>query len=235
MPTDGNVSFIFAGVNVDPTIYSPIKSLDLPGGRITGLLERIPFSKAFSLGKRIVPNASTMVLIGDASPSSDQIVRDFREWQRSEGENSSIRVLEFIQARTFDEWKDAILQNQGRADLLGVLNYYQIRDENGAVLPSSEVAQWTFQNNRIPEIGLVPSNAEDGFMAASGVSYWKTGIYAGIIGGEILKGQDAGLMPIVDPGVTEVAFNLARAEMLGIEIPASELVEADEVYTDIQA
>ncbi|HWQ21054.1 MAG TPA: ABC transporter substrate binding protein, partial [Methanotrichaceae archaeon] len=185
-----NVSFIFAGVNVDPTIYSPIKSLDMPGGRITGLLERIPFSKAFALGKSIVPNASTMVLVGDASPSSDQIVRDFKEWQSIEGNNSSIRVLGFIQARTFDEWKDAILANQGKADLLGVLNYYQIRDENGAVLPSSEVAQWTFQNNLIPEIGLIPSNAEDGFMAAAGVSYWKTGIYAGIMGGEILKGHE---------------------------------------------
>jgi ABC-type uncharacterized transport system substrate-binding protein len=231
---ESNVSFVFAGVNVNPTIYSPIKSLDKPGGRITGLLERMPFSKDISLGKRIFPNATTMVIIADASTSSDQIAADFDAWQKRDGGKSPVRVLGFIQAKTFDEWKDAILRNQGKVDLLGVLNYYQIRDGNGTVLPLSYVANWTLQNNRIPEIGLIPLTAEDGFMSAAGVSYLKTGMYAGIMGGEILKGQDPGEMPIVDPGVTEVAFNLARAEMLGIEIPASELVEADDVYTGIR-
>jgi hypothetical protein len=33
--------------------------------------------------------------------------------------------------------------------------------------------------------------------------------------------------------VTEVAFNQRRAEMLGIKIPASELVAADEVQCSI--
>ena len=57
-----------------------------------------------------------------------------------------------------------------------------------------------------------------------------TGIYGGVLGGEILGGADPGSIAIIDPGAVETAFNLERAEMLGIEIPATELAAADEVF-----
>lgn len=37
-------------------------------------------------------------------------------------------------------------------------------------------------NDRLPELGPVPSNVRDGFLSAAGVSYRKTGTYAGIRG-----------------------------------------------------
>ncbi|MBE9594933.1 MAG: hypothetical protein IMF19_15795, partial [Proteobacteria bacterium] len=38
---------------------------------------------------------------------------------------------------------------------------------------------------------------------------------------------------IVDPRAVEITFNLERAEMLGIKIPATELAEATEVFHSI--
>ena len=38
---------------------------------------------------------------------------------------------------------------------------------------------------------------------------------------------------IVDPRVVDITFILERAEMLGIEIPTTELVEATEVFHSI--
>jgi branched-chain amino acid transport system substrate-binding protein len=71
--------FVFSGVNLDPTIYAPIESLDVPGGVITGALERFPYYECFFLGKRIFPNASKIVLLADSSPSSTFVVEAFKE------------------------------------------------------------------------------------------------------------------------------------------------------------
>ncbi len=113
--------------------------------------------------------------------------------------------------------------------MIGIENYHQIRDANGKVVPASQVLAWTIQNSKIPELGSVGSYVEDGALLAMGPSYHKSGIYAGIIGGEILQGSAPGGIAIVDPEVVETAFNLERAKMLEIEIPIKELVQADEI------
>ena len=54
-------------------------------------------------------------------------------------------------------------------------------------------------------------------------------IYAGVIGGEILGGATPATIAIIDPKVTDVTFNIERAEMLGLSIPATELAYATAV------
>ena len=222
--------FVFSGVNVDPSIYDPIESLDCPGGAITGALERFPYYEAFSLAKRLCPSASSVVLVADSSPSSSFVVDAFQERYLDVATDSPLEVVGPIQLETFQEWKDTVLEYQTKADFLGILTYHQLRDGKGDVVPASEVVDWTVKNSSLPEIGVLTFHAEDGFLAAAGVSGYKTGIYAGIVGGETLDGTDPGSIAIIDPGVVETAFNLERAEMLGIEIPAGELAKADEVF-----
>ena len=100
-------------------------------------------------------------------------------------------------------------------------------------VPAPVVADWTIRNNILPEIGFVATDAEEGLLAAVGVSYYKTGIYAGVIGGEILGGASPATIAIIDPKVTDVSFNLERAEMLEIRIPATELADATAVFLSV--
>jgi len=226
---DRQLPFVFSGINLDPIIYQPISSLEEPKGPITGVLERHPYYQAFSFAKRIFPDASNIVLLADHSPSSDFVVQDFKERYLEKVTNSPLEVVDFIQIETFDEWKEIILKYQEKVDIIGIENYHQIRDANGKVVLASQVLDWTIQNSKIPELGSVGSYVEDGALLAIGPSYYKSGIYAGIIGGEILQGSAPGGIAIVDPGVVETAFNLERAKMLQIEIPIKELVQADEI------
>jgi len=228
-----DLPFVFSGINLDPTIYEPIGSLENPGGPITGSLERFPYYDAFSLGKRILPNASKILLLADPSHSSDLIVGNFEERYQDKVVDSPLEVLGYIQVETFDEWKENVTEYQTKADFIGILNYHQLSDKNGEIVPISEVVDWMIINNDLPEIGLIPSNAEDGFLAVAGVSYYRTGIYAGLIGGDILGGSDPASIPIIDPNVVDTAFNLARAETLGMKIPRMELVNATAVYHSI--
>ena len=230
---DKQLPFVFTGVNIDPSIYDPIRSLERPGCPITGALERFPYYEAFSLARRICPYASTIVLVADSSPSSTFVVNAFKERFLDEITDSPLEVIGPIQMETFEQWKETIAEYQTKADLLGILTYHQLRNENGDVVPALEVVDWTVRNNDLPEIGFLIFHAEDGFLAAAGISGYKTGIYAGVVGGDILGGADPGYITIIDPGVVEIAFNLKRAEMLGTEIPATELSEADEVFRNI--
>ena len=225
--------FVFSGVNLNPTVYKPIESLEMPGGPITGALERVPYYEAFSLGKRISLSASKIVLLADPSPSSTLAVSAFKERYQDKVTDSPLEVIDYIQVETFKEWKEKVAEYQTKADFIGVLNYHQLRAENGEVVPAPEVIDWTIHNNKLPELGLIATYAEDGLLAATGVSYYKTGIYVGVVGGEILAGSDPATIPIVDPKAVDIAFNLERAEMLGMKISATELVEADEVHHPI--
>ena len=225
--------FVFSGINLDPTIYDPIESLEVPGGPITGALERIPYYEAFSLGKRIFPDASNIVLLADSSPSSNLVVSTSKEQYLGKVTDLPLQVIDYIQVETFQEWKEKVAEYQTKADFIGITNYHQLRDENGKVVPAPEVAKWTVHNNKLPELGLVATYAGDGVLAAAGVSYYKTGVYVGVVGGEILGGSNPAIIAIVDPRAVEITFNLERAEMLGIDIPATELVEATEVFHSI--
>jgi ABC-type uncharacterized transport system substrate-binding protein len=230
---DDITPFVFSGTNLDPSIYSPIDSLEKPGGMITGALERFPFHDAFSLGKSIVPQATRILLIADSSSSSTFVVDSFKERYLETVSDSPLEIIGPVQVDTFDEWKAKITEYQTKSDLLGTLTYHQLRDEEGNVVPAPAVVDWTIHNSDLPEIGILTFHAEDGFMAALGVSGYETGLYVGILGGETLGGADPGDIPIIDPQVTEIAFNLERASMLKIKLPIEELIKADVVFQTI--
>ena len=230
---ESTLPFVFCGINVDPSVYGPIESLGHLGGKITGTLERFPYSQAFALAKRLLPDAESIVLLADSSTSSTAVIDNFKSTYLNVVNNSPLEVLGPIQLSTFDEWKAAIAEYQTQADFIGIITYHQLRDENGDVVPAQDVVNWTIANSDLPEVGFLTFHAEDGFLSAAGVDGYKTGIYTGVIGGGILNGADPGTIPIVDPQAVEIAFNLCRADMLGITIPTAELAAADKVFHTI--
>ena len=222
--------FIFSGINVDPTIYAPIASLDEPGGPITGALERIPYLQAFELAVKIFPDAASVVLLADGGTSSTAVVNAFQEEYLDVVSDSSLEVLDYIQPESFDEWKRTVEEYQDEVDILGILNFHQVRDDEGNIVPSQQVVDWMIENSSLPELGLVAGWTEDGLLSAAGNSGLKTGIYVGMLGVRVLNGVDPGSVPIVDPKVVDITFNLARAEMLGVDIPQEEIDKAAQVF-----
>ncbi len=230
-----NLPILFIGINADPVVYDSIDSLEKPGHNITGALERFQYHTSFSLAKRIFPQRKTLIMFADTSPSSGFLVNAMKERYMDKVKDPEIEVVDVLQIKTFKEWKEKIKEAQGKADFLGILTYMQLRDEDGNIVPAPEVVRWTLDNNKLPEIGFLQFHAEDGFLMAIGVSPTKTARYLGVLAADILEGKDPGTIPIIDPKLVDVAFNLKRAKMLDVDIPIDLLGMSSAAYDEIKS
>ena len=120
--------FVFCGINVDPSVYAPIESLDHPRGTITGTLERFPYGEAFALTRRLSPDAQSIVLLADSSTSSDAVVDNFKQTYLDVVIDQPLDVIGPLQMETFDEWKATVTEYQSKADFIGIITYHQLRD-----------------------------------------------------------------------------------------------------------
>ena len=171
------------------------------------------------------------MILADAGAGS-QSVRDELAHDLQDADES-LEVLDFLLVDTFEQWQRAVREYQDSADLIGVLNFHQLRDPSGAVVPPADVIDWMVAENNLPELGLVADWARDGLLVAVGNSGIKTGSYVGALGADILNGAEPATMPIIDPERTDTNLNLARARSLGIEIPPDEMAAADAVFEQI--
>jgi putative ABC transport system substrate-binding protein len=84
-------------------------------------------------------------------------------------------------------------------------------------------------HHRIPAIYYVRAFAEDGGLMAYGNSVADMYLLVGNYVGRILKGEKPGDLPVQESTKFELVINLKTAKALGIEIPISMQLLADEV------
>jgi putative ABC transport system substrate-binding protein len=83
--------------------------------------------------------------------------------------------------------------------------------------------------HRLPAITLFPDFARRGGFMAYGPNL--LGLYrrVGVLAGKVLRGANPADLPIERPTKFELVLNLRTADALGLSIPASLLLRADEV------
>jgi len=198
-----------------------VASLNRPGGNVTGvsLLGMGLDSKRLQLLQELVPRARTVgVLMNDKSPASLPALPDMKAAADANGQR-----LVVLNAGTDTDLEAvfASLHSRGVDALLVTTNpfYEGRRDRIVALAKRHSVAV------------LYPwrEYAASGGLISYGTSFTESYRQAGRYVGRILKGEKPADLPVVQATKFELVVNVKTAKSLGLIVPLSLLIAADEV------
>jgi putative ABC transport system substrate-binding protein len=211
--------------NTDPVGGGLVSNLSHPGGNITGLTSMAAelISKRLQLLKEAIPQLARVTVVRDPGGTSRPPYNvKLVEQLQAAAPLMSIE-LKFVDVRRPDDFLSAFKRTteshkQGVYVADCALCYLQRRK-------LAEIAA----ENRIPAIYVTRAFADDGGLMSYGVDYAAAARRAAVYVDKILRGAKPGDLPIEQPTKFELVVNLRTAKALGITIPESILLRADEV------
>jgi putative ABC transport system substrate-binding protein len=204
----------------DPVGLGLVASLARPGGNVTGSsnLGAGLMGKRLQLLAEIVPSLSRVGVIW--SPSVKENELDYPELQAA-----SVALgmaLESFAVAQPAEYDGAFKNASERAKVVAVLSG-PMASANRAVIVAAAA------RHKVPAIYYDAAYAETGGLMSYGPSLTALHRRAAVFVDKILKGAKPADLPVEQPTKFELVVNLKAAKALGIAIPQSILVRADEV------
>jgi putative ABC transport system substrate-binding protein len=202
----------------DPVAAGYAKSYSRPGGNVTGVFLDAPqfAGKWFELLKEMVPNLSRLAVLWDPGPGATHL-------QAVRGVARSLNIkLQVLEVRKPEDIDRAFAAMRGRP-------------QAGIFLPSPMIFGQSARlarlalKHRLPAISMARDFAIAGGAIAYGNDGTSTTKRTADLVAKILGGRKAAELPIERPTKLLVVVNLKTAKTLGITIPQSILLRADEV------
>src|SRR5262245_9820399 len=197
-----------------------VASLNRPGGNVTGvsLLGMALDAKRLQLLHEFVPRASTIGVL--ANPKS-QALSAFPEMTAAADANGQRLVVLEAQTDADLEATFASLQSRGIEALLVTTNpFYEGRRDFIVALA---------KRHSVPALYPWREYSVAGGLISYGTSFTESYRQAGLYVGRILKGEKPADLPVVQATKFELLVNVKTAKALGLALPPSILIAADEV------
>jgi putative ABC transport system substrate-binding protein len=213
------IPIVFRG-GTDPVGDGLVASLARPGGNLTGVsLADDVTAKRLQLLSELVPRVGVIALmVNPNTPSAERVIRDLQEAARTKG--LQLHVLKAGSESEINSAFASLVQLHVDALVVAADPFLSSRREQLVALASRHA---------------VPSSYAWREFAASGglISYGPSLTYAfrlvGHYAGKVLKGAKPADLPVQQPTTFELVINLKTAEALGLTVPQSMLMRADEV------
>ena len=203
----------------DPVRSGFVASLAHPGGNITGVFADFPefATKWLELLKETIPALSSVVMLWD--PATGPIQREAVE---AAGRLMNVK-LEVMEIRTIAELERVFAAaGERRPDAIVILSS-PIFGTNPKLIADLTLA------HHIPTATLFPDIARAGSLMAYGPNLLGTFRQTGTMVGKVLQGLRPADLPVERPTKFEMVINLKTAKALGLTLPTSVLLRADEV------
>jgi putative ABC transport system substrate-binding protein len=203
----------------DPVGAGLIASLARPGGNVTGSTNLSFGGKQVELMHELVPRAVKLaILLNPSNAGARRYVADAMEAGRSF--NLSIAVAEVTRVEDFPN-AFAMIRNM-RPDGLLVMTEPLIGGQRAQVIAFAASA-------RLPASYDNANLVRDGGLVSYGPLYVEHYVMAAGYVDKILKGAKPADLPVEQPTRFELTINLKTAKALGLTIPQSLIVRAQEV------
>jgi putative ABC transport system substrate-binding protein len=205
----------------DPVRFGLVKSINRPGGNVTGILfnQNVLGAKRVELLREIAPNMSRVALLINPANANAKV-------EQADAEAGAKRLgLETVTllATNAQEINAALEQ------LLSAKADAFITATDPILLDRREQIVSFAHRHKLPAVGYVRQFAAAGALSSYGPSISWMYRQAGEYVGQILKGSNPAEMPVLQPTQFELVINLKTARAFGLTIPATFLARADEV------
>ncbi len=205
----------------DPLSSGLVKSLARPGGNATGIasLAAETGTKRLELLKELLPHAARVVVLSNPDNPITSVQQTAIELAASK-----LKIkLRTIAVRRADDVPGALaLVDRQHADALIIL------PDAVLIARNAQIAQHALKAG-VPSIFSYRMFAEAGGLLSYGPDFADVWRRCAMYADKILKGAKPGELPVEQPTKFELVVNQRTAKALGIEIPQSILVRADEV------
>ena len=205
----------------DPVKTGLVDSFNRPGGNLTGvsILTSILGPKRLELLRELLPSTSTIALL--ANPSNPNVAADAPETEAAA--NALGLRLEVLTASTEPDLEaafTAMVKRQAGALVVMPDPLFLARLEQLVALAARYA---------VPTIYPFRQFTETGGLMSYGASFLDLFQQAGTYTGRILKGAKPADLPVQQSSKLELVINLKTAKALGLTIPPTLLVRADDV------
>jgi len=205
----------------DPVGSGFVASLARPGGNITGLSSLSPglSAKQLELLKEIIPRASRVAVLG--SLIHPGTARSLKEMElAAQAHKVQLQYLNVVDPKTVvTAFGTARTQ---RVDAVLVLTSVVTTTQREKIIDLAI-------KNRLPALYFTAEWVEAGGLLAYGTSFTDLFRRAASYVDKILKGAKPADLPVEQPTKFELVINLKTAKALGLTIPQSLLLRADQV------
>jgi putative ABC transport system substrate-binding protein len=198
-----------------------VAHLNRPGGNVTGVtiigVEIGP--KRVELAHELVPKATAIaMLINSKFPLALRELREMQTAARSLG----------LQVSVLDASTEANIDEAFATVARGKVGALLINTDPLLLGQRDQIVRLAAQHN-IPTVYFLREFVDAGGLMSYGPNIHNGYRQAGIYVGRILKGENVGDLPVVQPTRFDLVINLRTARALGLEVPTNVLVRADEV------
>ena len=206
----------------DPVHAGFVSSLGRPQGNVTGVtLIGVELSaKRLELLHEVVPGVARIAVL--VNPNNPGLMQDTIRQSEAALRRLGLEML-VVKAGSESEVESAVaaaVRQQANAMSIGADAYLLSR--------SRQISSFALRH-ALPTLSEAREGVAAGLLMSYGPSqadvFWQVGFYIG----RILKGEKPADLPVLQPTKFELVINLTTAKAIGLKVPESFLLRADEV------
>lgn len=211
------IPIVFSAVT-DPVAAGLVASNEAPGANVTGVSDLTPVADHIALIKELVPEVKSVGFVYNPGEANSVALLDMF---KAAAEEQGVAIVEAMANRTAD------VQNAARS-LVGKVEAMYVPTDN-TVVSAFEAIVGVADENDLPLISGDTDSVSRGALAAVGFDYYQVGLQTAEVVLRVLKGENAGEIPVTFASGSDLVVNKKAAEAQGVELPEALLERASKV------